>query len=122
MTQTILTTAATNDLYLDPSGNLALGTGVAAVQQACQNVSRASLGEEVLSINNGIPFFQVVFVGVPNIQIFEAYLRSALLTVPSVVEIQNLTTAIAGGTLSYTVTVETQYGLEFTFTQEIPIP
>ena len=121
MTQTILTNA-NNDIYLNPSGNLAFGTGAPAVQQACQNVSRAALGEEILSVNNGIPFFQVIFVGVPNIQIFEAYLRAALLTVPGVVEIQDLTTTISEHTLSYTVTIETQFGNEFTFSQEIPLP
>lgn len=120
MVQTVLTNA-NNDIYLDASGNLAMATGEAAVAQACENVSRASLGEEVFSINNGIPFFQAVFIGTPKIPIFETYLRQALLSVPGVVEITSLTTTISNNALSYTAVIETVFGNAVTLAEEFPL-
>jgi hypothetical protein len=121
MTQTALTNASNNDIYVDANGNLAWATQQAAVKQACENVSRASLGEEVFSINNGIPFFQAVFVGVPNIPVFEAYLRAAILSVPGVIQIESLTTTLNGGTLSYSAVIQNQFGEAFTLAQEFPL-
>jgi len=120
MTQSVLTNG-NNDIYLDASGNLAIASGELAVGQACQNVSRASLGEEVFSTNNGIPFFQAVFIGVPKIQIFETYLRNAILSVPGVVQVLSLTTTIANHTLSYTAVIETAFGQTVTISQEFPL-
>ena len=120
MTQSVLTNS-NNDIYLDANGNLAMGFGVPAVKQACFNVSKASLGEEIFSTLNGIPFFQAVFVGVPNIQMFQSYLRSAILSVPGVALIQSLTVTVQNNTLSYTAVIETIYGTTFTLQQEFPL-
>lgn len=120
MTQTALTNG-NNDIYLDAQGNLAMASREAAVAQACENVSRASLGEEIFSINNGIPFFQAVFIGTPQIPTFETYLRRALLSVPGVIEIVRLTTTISNNTLSYSAVIETAFGETVTLAQEFPL-
>ena len=54
---------SSNDLYLNSSGNLQVDTGLQALIDVCLNVSRALLGEMVLTINNGLPYFQAVFTG-----------------------------------------------------------
>lgn len=118
MTRSVLTNES-NDIYLDANGNLAFSAGLPAVQQACMNVSRASLGEEIFATGNGIPFFQAVFVGVPNIQAFESSLRAALLSVPDVISVQSLTTTIQNNVLSYTAVIESTDGQTFTIAQEL---
>ena len=47
----------------------------------------------VFNVNQGIPYFQTVWIGVPNIQQFKAALRAAFLTVPNVVEVISLITS-----------------------------
>ena len=65
-----------------------------AVLQGCAQVAQTLLGEMIYNVNQGIPYFQVVWVGVPNIQQFLAALRTAwLTTVPNVVEVVSLITS-----------------------------
>lgn len=102
-----------NDLSLGDDGNIIVLAGENAVATACANVSKARLGEEVLSINGGLPFFQAVFNGTPNLAVYEQYLRNAILTVPGVVRITDLTLSVSVGVLSYKATIESQYGTVF---------
>lgn len=118
---------ASNDLYIGANGNLVILQGQSAVEVACANVSRASLGEEVLSVGNGLPFFQAVFNGVPNLAVFENYLRTALLSVDGVLAVTNLTTRVGKNdleknTLFYIATIENVYGLAFEISGGVPSP
>jgi len=99
-----------NDLYLDNNGNIAIATGVDAVSFDCQFAAKTQLGEMVLFTNQGIPNFQVVWVGSPNIAQFEAALRIAILNVPGVVDILNLSISFNDNILSYEITILTIYG------------
>lgn len=110
MTQTFATNAL-NDIYIGADGNLAIAMGEQAVLQACATAAKAQLGEMVLAINNGIPNFQTVWVGAPNLAIFQSYLRRTLQNVEGVIEVTELTTSVDGGVLSYTATIRTIYGL-----------
>jgi len=126
MTQTFGVNA-NNDLFIGPNGNLVILQGNQAVAAACVSTSRASLGEEVLAVKSGLPFFQAVFVGVPNIPAFNSALIQALQQVQGVVSVTNVTSSLiklANGktALSYTATIESQYGLTFTIKGEIPSP
>ena len=124
MTTTLGTTADTNDLYLDQAGNLALLTGQAAVEAACATAAKAQLGEMCLQTQAGIPNFETVFVGVPNLPIFRSYLRKTLLGVDgvndvtaltvNVVQVLNETTGLNESVLTYEATIESIYGEEFT--------
>ena len=120
MTQSFATNA-NNDIYIGSNGNLAVLSGQAAVEAACANVSKASLGEEVLSINTGIPFFQAVFTGVPNIAIFQNYLRQALLSIDGVVNVTSIVSKVQNHVLSYEATIESQYGQTAVIADEFPI-
>lgn len=107
-----------NDIYIDMMGNLAITTGLPAVQQVCQQAARTILGEMVLNTDAGIPYFETVFNGVPNLQQFDAALRTAWLAIPSVIEVVSLTfdqvanpqDGNRNSKLTYTATINTTFG------------
>ena len=101
---------ANNDLYIGPSGSLALVSGLSAVTQAAQQAAQTQLAEMIYAVDQGLPNFEAVWNGAPNIAQFEAYLRRAITGVAGVSGLQGLTTAISGNRLSYQVTIQTIYG------------
>jgi hypothetical protein len=109
---TILTFAAndTNDIYLDAIGNIAFAYDVTAILQQCEQAAKTLLGEMVYNTNQGIPYFQVLWVGVFNIAQFTAALRTAFLAVGGVLEVVSLITSQTNNTLSYTAMIRTIYG------------
>lgn len=112
MTQTFAVNQ-NNDMYLDQNGNIAMISGQDAVMQACQQAAQTLLGEMVLLTSDGIPYFQVVFNGVPNLQQLNASLRTAFLGVTGVTQVQSLDisqTGANGQSLSYTAVIATIYG------------
>lgn len=109
MTKT-LATDENNDLYLDADGNIAVFSGLAAVQNICLNASKAQLGEMPLYTAQGIPNFESVWNGVPNLPQFEAALRVTLLSVPNVVSIESLDTQLSQNTVRYTARINTTFG------------
>lgn len=111
MTQTLGTSKETNDIFLQPSGNLAVLTGQLAVENICENVSKLQLGEAVLQTGLGIPNFQAVWIGAPNIATFQQYLRKALSNANGVKKIISLTTNVSEGSLKYVAKIESAYGL-----------
>lgn len=124
MTQT-LGANANNDIYLGNNGNIVLLQGQSAVEGACKSTSRASLGEEVLQFTSGLPFFQAVFVGTPNLAIFENSLRQALEAVDGVTAVTALNTQVSKNqqgrsVLRYQATIQNKYGLTATITGESP--
>lgn len=109
MTQTIATNA-NNDIFLAPTGNLVIDSGQAAVEAACQTAAQMQLGEAVLQTQLGIPNFQTVWVGVPNVAIWEASLRQTLLAVQGVLAVKALTVTVADNVLNYSATIQSIYG------------
>jgi hypothetical protein len=102
---------ADNDIYLNMQGNLSLSFDLQAILQDCEQVAKLQLGEAVLNINSGIPYFQTVWNGVPNLQQFTAALRSAFLAVPGVREVISLMTEQVDDVLTYTAVIRTIYGI-----------
>lgn len=126
MTQTFGVNA-NNDIYIGANGNLVILQGQAAVGAACASASRASLGEEVLATTSGIPFFQAIFVGVPNLQAANAALIQTLEQVDGVISVTSVTSSITKNALgkavwAYVATIESEYGLIFTISAEIVSP
>lgn len=110
MAQTF-TTNANNDIFILPNGNLSISFDLEAVLQLCKTGVQALLGEMVLAVDQGIPDFQTVWNGVPNIPQWEAAVQTTVLNTENVIQILNLTTTIANNTLNYTMTVLTTYGV-----------
>lgn len=102
--------SSSNDLYLDLAGNLKIDLGLQALVDICLNVTRALLGEMVLTVNNGLPYFQVVFVGSPNLAVFQAYLINALNGIEGVNSVQDVSMSMSSNVLSFTATIDTIYG------------
>lgn len=99
-----------NDIFLDSSGNLAVANAESAVSYACASASKAQLGEMLYAINRGIPNFQSVWLGAPNLAVFESYLRDTLESVDGVVRVTSLTSMSQNNILSYSAEIETIYG------------
>ena len=109
MTQTIATNS-NNDIYLDASGNLAIFSGQLAVEQACATASKLQLAEAIYQTNLGIPNFESVWNGTPNLAIFESYLRQTLMNVEGVVAVTSLNVSVSKNVLSYQAQIESVYG------------
>lgn len=103
-------TNSNNDIYIGADGNLAILTAAPATLGACATASKAQLGEMVLAITSGIPTFQTVWTGRPNLLIFESYLRKTLKAVVGVTDVKSLTTSVVDGALKYTAVIQSVYG------------
>lgn len=108
MVQTLATNAQ-NDIYIQSNGTISLVSGETAVEFGCASAARAQLGEMIYNTTQGIPNFQAVWIGSPNLATFEAYLRNTLLNVAGVTSIASLTVTYANNVLSYVADIQTQY-------------
>lgn len=100
-----------NDIFLDENGNVAILVGMPAVLQLCSHAAKTVLGEMVLAVNGGIPYFQTVWKdGIPNLPAFEAALRKAIMAVEGVLNVEQLQTQIAENLLSYVAVISNIYG------------
>lgn len=101
------------DIYLDANGGLATASGQQYALEACVQAANTLLGECVLNTDIGIPYFQSVWTGSPNIQLFESKLRAAFLGIGGgkiVTEIVSLTTSLQKDVLTYQAIIKTIYG------------
>lgn len=106
----VFTVDRNNDLVIATNGNLSISSGIEAVLQACEQAVKAQLGEMVLAVDEGMPNFQLIWNGSPNIPQFEAYLITTISNVDGVQEVSSVTASASGGILSYTATIKTIYG------------
>lgn len=90
-----------NDFVFGSDGNLLIVTGLQAVLMACKGAAQAQLGEMVLAVNQGVPNFNTVWNGSPNLQQFSTALRTILLQVPGVLDILELEVLPSGDNLFY---------------------
>lgn len=99
-----------NDITLGTDGRIAIASGLEACLFACQNVAQTLQGEAQFDIELGLPNFDTIWNGQPNLPQFEASLRAALLGVSGVVSIPSLEVSLSGGVVRYSATIETQFG------------
>ena len=99
-----------NDLYLNEAGNIAFSYNLQAVLELCEHAMKTRLGECVLNTDEGLPYFEVVFNGVPNLLQFEGAAREALIQIEGVTEIVDFVMTLVDNTLQYTATIKTIYG------------
>lgn len=110
---------APNDIYLDSHGNIAMSFDQNCLLEECSQVARTLLGEMIFNTDLGIPYFETVWAGVPNIAQFTASLRQSFLNVAGVLQVVSLTTeqgndtsanAPFNDTLTYNAVIRTIYG------------
>lgn len=99
----------TNDLFIT-GRSLSIVTDLAAVLNVCKHAAQGILGEMVLAKDQGMPYFETVWVGNPTAAPFEAAFRVRIAQVDGVVEITSLTTEQVGDVMQYSATIATIYG------------
>lgn len=83
---------------------------IEAVEQTCEQAMRLQLKELQYDQTNGIEYFNNVFVGTPNFQLFEAQARNKILTVEGVIGISSFSFEQIDDELLYTATIQTIFG------------
>lgn len=106
----VLAVDENNDIYIGRDGRLAISAGLSAVLQACEHAAKAQLGEMIRATTSGMPNFDVLWNGAPNLTQFDAALRATLLSVVDVVRVVSLNVQNKAGVVSYYVTIETIFG------------
>jgi hypothetical protein len=110
MVQTFATNAD-NDIFLAANGNLLVLTTNSAVMAACKTAARAQLGEMIYATGLGLPNFQAVWIGVPNLALWQSYLRNTFQNVEGVTQVSNITITVSDNILHYTAEITTQFGI-----------
>jgi hypothetical protein len=100
-----------NDIYIGDDGNLAIAEGIDAVKILCAQAVKVLRDEMVLHVDKGMPNFQLIWNGAPNIAQYEALLRKTLLNVQGVVKVSELSVNYENNILKYTANIETIYGV-----------
>lgn len=105
-----LSVDANNDLFVNTSGSISVSTNQDALVFMCEHVAKTILGELVLQGDVGIPYFQTMWNGTPNLAQAENALRAAWLNVDGVLGIVSLASFVQDNTLFYNATIKTVYG------------
>lgn len=101
---------AYNDIFIANDGNLSVVVDLESIMQACAHAVKAQLGEMILAVDQGVPNFQTIWNGAPNVLQFDAYIRRAILSVDGVLEITELLTDATTSVLRYTASIRTTFG------------
>jgi hypothetical protein len=106
----ILAVDSNNDLCVDSAGRLAVHTELAACMQTCEHVMQAILGEMLFHQDQGLPYFETVWNGSPNLRIFDSAARKALAGVRGVLAVTSFQSRIEDHALKYWAVIRTEYG------------
>lgn len=101
---------ARNDLFVGTDGNLARYSDLPAIMQAAAQAAKTQLGEMIYATDEGLPNFDVIWSGAPNLAQYDAALRVAILAVDGVQQILSLVVTRAGEAVTYTASIQTVYG------------
>ena len=99
-----------NDLTVAANGNLAFVSDNFALSDIVNSVLQTQLGELPYAINFGVPIFETVFNGSPNIPAYQAALTEAVLAINGVTEVIDVTINVEDNTLIYNLTYNSIYG------------
>lgn len=108
--KTFQTTPNNNDIFIAKSGQMAIATELEALINICENVVQTMLGELVLQGDTGMPNFQLIWNGAPNIAQAENALREALFGVEGVIDVPELSAFVQDNILRYSATIKSIYG------------
>lgn len=105
-----LGTNSNNDLYIAPNGQLAIKSELSALAQTCEHVVKTMMGELILQGDTGIPNFQLIWGGAPNIAQAENSIRESLLGVSGVEDVTELSAFVSNDVFRYSAAIKTIYG------------
>lgn len=95
----------TNDLILT-DGDLTLIMDSDQIRQAVKQALQTFLGEWFLNTTQGIPYYQTVFTQNPNLDIVQATLTNAILSVPGIVQLTSFDFTFDNGLRKLNITFE----------------
>lgn len=104
-------TGLNNDVYIAPSGQMAIATELTALMDVCEKTVQTMLGELILQGDTGIPNFQLIWNGAPNIAQAEAALRESLIGVDGVIDVPELSAFVENNVFRYSAIIQTIYGI-----------
>ena len=81
-----------------------------ALTQTCEQTMKTQVNQLQYDQTKGIEYFNNVFTGNANLQLFEAQAREQLLKLDGVTSISSFTYSQTDNELSYTATINTIYG------------
>lgn len=87
-------------------------SGAQAVAINCQHEVQTIRGEDPFRQNKGMPNFQTVWNGTPDVLQFEFFLRQTLLAVAEVERVSNFKAEVVENVLNYAIDIETPFGRE----------
>jgi hypothetical protein len=93
---TLLLDTVTWDLCADASGNIAMATEPYALAQDVASAIKTFLGDCYYDTTDGINYFLTILGKRPTLQVFQALMVAAALTVPDVVTAECIITAFEG--------------------------
>jgi len=92
------------------NGDIYLIAGLDEAIQTCEQSIKQSRGELPLAQQKGISYFDNLFAGNRNLQLFRAQLREELLTVNDILEVTSVEIAEVNDKIDYQVTIKTTFG------------
>ena len=107
-----LATNSNNDIYLTAGKSIAVASDQAAVLDMCKLAAGAMVGELVFDQLGGMNNFSTIWAGNASVRLaaWQARLRTVLLGVAGVTGLIDLTATISDGVVSYSVTINTEWG------------
>lgn len=109
-----IATNETNDIFLTPSGDLALATDDVASMQTIRHAVLTNYGELPLDEQAGVPYFNTVFTDAPNLEAFRQEVQRAAEAVETVRSVEDFLMQVQNKTLKYQMRVKLTNGSEVT--------
>jgi hypothetical protein len=106
---TILTDS-NNDIHLNGSDSLAMATGIDAVKASCEYAVKTMMGELIYQGDLGVPNFNLIWNGNPNIPQGENAIRETLLRVENVTGVSSIEAFVEGDIFKYNAVINTIFG------------
>ena len=101
-----------NNGFLVIGGQLNIVTGLQAVIINCQHVAQTIKFENPFNIDEGLPNFETVWDGNPNILQYELFLSRALIQVKDVDKLSDFNADISDNVLNYSIKIHTPFGVD----------
>lgn len=99
-----------NDIYLTPSGNLAIKQDLAAMGDIFVNKAQTVRGELQFDSEKGIDFYNTIFNSPTEIELFQADLTEQLEDTEETDRVYSYKGSVNDGVYSYKAEVITSYG------------
>ena len=107
-----LATNENNDIYQNELGNIETSNDITAVLTTAKSAVQTVLGEMIYKKSDGVPYFETLWNGSPNFQQIESSIRTSVLRVSGVNNINSYDYTSKDNIFSYNIEIETDFGAE----------